>query len=103
MTARGRISLIIPVIDIAQSIFQKLRLCIQKTDEELVCSFCEHMSVGAREDTEHGEHGLVCAGELSLGMRDGRGGEETDSRGREDRTVGELEGVLRMLYVILPR
>ena len=60
---------------------------MQRTDEVLVCSFCEHMSVGAREDTEHGEHGLVCAGELSLGMREGRRGEGKRQTAEEERTA----------------
>ena len=100
-TARGRIShIIIPVIEVAQSIFQKLMPCIQRTDEELVC-FCVHMGVGAREDAERGKHGLVCPSKLSLG--EGRRGETERPQGADGCTVGDLEGVLRVLHVILPR
>lgn len=96
-TARGRIShIIIPVIEVAQSIFQKLMLCIQRTDEELVC-FCVHMSVGAREDAERGKHGPVCTSKLSL--REGRRGKTERlqrSRGLHCGRVGRSpEGAAR--------
>ena len=98
-TARGRISLIIiPVIEVAQSIFQKLLLCIERTGAELVC-FCVQRVLG-QEEMQSVESMVWYVLELSLG--EGRR-EERGPRGAEDCTGGELEGVLRMLHEILPR
>ena len=91
ITTRGRIRLsVIPVTEVAQSSFQKLRLCIRRTDEELGCSVCVHMTTGAIENNSM-ESMLVCAGELSLGMEEGRKKEvkgEGESRGGQEKRGG---------------